>query len=252
MDASYTLNRTIGIIGGMGPLATSELFRKIILLNNVSKDWHHPRVLIDSNTQIPSRVRHFLYSEPSPLPKLIETVNSLHASGAEVLLMPCVTAHYFHNELVRKTGRNIVNLIDELIGVIWIDRPTVKTIGVLGTEYTCVDTYQGQPTNSVLIEALRSADIEVISPNPAQLIVVRQLIENVKRGRVTQETQSKFDGIISDLLSSGADSIVLACSELTLLNNDLRGKERVYDSVEILAKAGLKYAARFEGNHFES
>ena len=87
--------KTIGILGGMGPLATADLFQKITLLTEAETDRDHIRVYIDSNANIPDRTAAILSNGPDPVPETASALRNLEACGADCVIMPCNTAHYF-------------------------------------------------------------------------------------------------------------------------------------------------------------
>ena len=89
------MEKTIGILGGMGPLATADLFRKITLLTDAARDNDHIRVYIDSNARIPDRTAAILSGGKDPVPEMASALRSLEACGASCVIMPCNTAHYF-------------------------------------------------------------------------------------------------------------------------------------------------------------
>ena len=83
------------ILGGMGPLATADLFKKIVLLTKAGCDNDHIRIYIDDNAQIPDRTTAILEGGTDPVPAMTDSVKKLSSIGADVLIMPCNTAHYF-------------------------------------------------------------------------------------------------------------------------------------------------------------
>ena len=87
--------KTIGILGGMGPLATADLFEKITLLTKAETDRDHIRVYIDSNTNIPDRTAAILNGGADPVPEMADALKHLEQCGADCVIMPCNTAHYF-------------------------------------------------------------------------------------------------------------------------------------------------------------
>ena len=89
------MEKTIGILGGMGPLATADLFRKITLLTDAARDNDHIRVYIDSNARIPDRTAAILSGGKDPVPEMASALRSLEACGASCVIMPCNAAHYF-------------------------------------------------------------------------------------------------------------------------------------------------------------
>ena len=87
--------KTIGIIGGMGPMATVDLMQKIILATDAREDQEHIHLLIDNNTDIPDRTAAILGQGTSPVPELLKSADRLTAQGADFLIMGCNTAHFF-------------------------------------------------------------------------------------------------------------------------------------------------------------
>lgn len=87
--------KTIGIIGGMGPLATADLFRKIVTHTQATCDQDHLHVIIDNNTAIPDRTAALLRGGEDPLPQMQKSARMLESDGADCLIMPCNTAHFF-------------------------------------------------------------------------------------------------------------------------------------------------------------
>ena len=95
--------KTIGILGGMGPLATADLFEKITLLTKAETDRDHIRVYIDSNANIPDRTAAILGSGEDPVPEMSSALRNLEKCGADCIIMPCNTAHYFLPRLQEMT-----------------------------------------------------------------------------------------------------------------------------------------------------
>ena len=88
------MSRNIGIIGGMGPLATCDLMEKIIDYTDAASDQEHIHVLVDSNTNIPDRTEAILHGGENPVPEMVKSAWKLESMGADILIMPCNTAHY--------------------------------------------------------------------------------------------------------------------------------------------------------------
>ena len=89
--------KVIGIIGGMGPMATADLFIKIVENTAARTDQEHLHVLIDNNTDIPDRTACILAGSDAPLGPMVESAKRLVDQGADLLIIPCNTAHYFHS-----------------------------------------------------------------------------------------------------------------------------------------------------------
>lgn len=126
----------IGVLGGMGPLATASFFRKLIEETEVTSDQEHYRVIIDSNPKIPDRTQAILYGGESPLPEMIKTAQNLEKSGATVLAMPCITAHYFHEEIQKQVSIPFYHVLQGLDEYLSENFASVDKIGVLSTTAT--------------------------------------------------------------------------------------------------------------------
>ena len=93
------MQKSIGIIGGMGALATCDLFKKIFDMTDAKSDQEHIHIYIDCNTNIPDRTKALVEGGADPVPELVRSGLRLESMGADVLVMPCNTAHYFYEQL---------------------------------------------------------------------------------------------------------------------------------------------------------
>src|SRR5690606_23936695 len=87
------LRGLIGVLGGMGPLATVDFMQKLVAATPASRDQEHVPALISAIPQIPDRTRAFQGHGASPLPAMLACARRLEAAGAGVIVMPCNTAH---------------------------------------------------------------------------------------------------------------------------------------------------------------
>lgn len=126
----------IGVLGGMGPLATASFYTKLIEETKVTNDQDHFRVIIDSNPKIPDRTKAILYGGASPIEEMIETAHNLEQSGATVLVMPCITAHYYYDEIQKNVTIPFHHVLKGLNDFLNTEYPSVKRVGVLSTTAT--------------------------------------------------------------------------------------------------------------------
>ena len=103
--------KTIGIIGGMGPLATADLFEKIVGHTKAACDQEHLHVVIDSNTNIPDRTAALLHGGADPLPELVKSAGRLEKMGADVLIMPCNTAHNYYDGIAAAVSVPVLHMV---------------------------------------------------------------------------------------------------------------------------------------------
>ena len=128
------MKKIIGIIGGMGPLATADLFEKIIRATAAARDQDFPHVIVDCNTDIPDRTAAILMGGEDPVPQLVRSANTLAAAGADVLIMPCNTAHWFYDELCLRTHLPVLHMLR--LTADRLERAGVNAVGLLVTDRT--------------------------------------------------------------------------------------------------------------------
>ena len=106
--------KKLGVIGGLGPMATVYFMQLLTEMMDAKTDQEHMEILLHSKPEIPDRTEFILgNSEKNPVPQLIEIGNELKKSGAEVLAVPCITAHCFHRMLENSVGMPVINAIEE-------------------------------------------------------------------------------------------------------------------------------------------
>jgi aspartate racemase len=203
------VTKVVGVIGGMGPLASYAFYGELIRLTQARRDQDHLHVVIDSDATIPDRTRFLLGEGEDPRPAIIGSSQRLVAAGAELLVMPCNTATAFSKEIHRAAGIPLVDWIDAAV-----DRladMAVRRVGILATSGTIeVALYQRQ------LEARR---IDWIVPDPPSQEAVMDAIygaHGVKAGVADDVTRKGILGAAEDLAHRGAEAIVLGCTELPL------------------------------------
>ena len=104
--------KKLGVIGGLGPMATAYFYQLITQMSDAGCDQEHMEILLYSKPTIPDRTRYILNNkEENPLDDIVEVGNVLKNAGAEVIAIPCITAHYFHNEIEKAVELPIVHAI---------------------------------------------------------------------------------------------------------------------------------------------
>lgn len=213
----------------MGPLATSDLFRKIIINTKANSDQEHIKILIDNNTDIPDRTKAILENGKNPLPQLLKSAVSLCSIGAEILLMPCNTAHYFYNELQKNIEIPILNMIevcrDELI------KKGFKKVGLLATS--------GTIKSGVYQKVFNNSGIEINTPNETEQTYIMDLIyKGVKAGNRDFDI-SNAKNVMDNLLNNGAEVLILGCTKLPVAIEMYKLDYPVCDPTLELAKAAV-------------
>jgi aspartate racemase len=227
-------DRIIGILGGMGPRATLDLFRHIINLTPVKRDQDHIRVLIYSNPKIPDRTQAIVHGGESPLPSLIETAKLLEKSGAGIIAMPCNTAHHFLPEIRQQIGIPFLDMIDAVCRKLCRSFPFVKTVGLLSSI--------GTVRSGIYDRCFSAAGIRVITPCGEDQTRVQSSINQIKVGDHNRSTQETLQSIGAKLVEAGAEAIVLGCTEIPLAFDSGDVNYTVLNSTRVLAEAAVDWA----------
>lgn len=228
-------DKIIGILGGMGPEATADLFLKIIRVTPATKDQDHIRVIIDSNPKIPDRTAYILGKGEDPFPLLLETALNLKRAGADFIIMPCNTAHYFLERLEKCSGVPFISIVDSAIGELKKRVPPGSKVGILATDGTLRSgIYHGG------LE--REGFIPVVPSEEGQRLVMKSIYEGVKAGR-TEEARFWIEKPLYELIEQEAKAVILACTELPLLFSRLEvNGVPLIDATLALAKAAVEFA----------
>lgn len=195
----------IGVLGGMGPVATADFFNKVIAASSASDDEGHVPLLIQSDPRIPSRPPAILAGGISPLPALLAGRDRLIAAGATVLAMPCNTAHYWYADLVRGCPVPFLSIVDAVFDELAVEVPRGVRIGLISTQATMAA--------QIFDKRLLAQGYAVLLPSDADMQTrVTPAIQLVKANRPLQ-AGPLLETAIQNLIARGASRIILACTE---------------------------------------
>ena len=198
--------KTIGIIGGMGPLATADLFEKIVGHTKAACDQEHLHVVIDSNTNIPDRTAALLHGGADPLPELAKSAGRLEKMGADVLIMPCNTAHNYYDGIAAAVSVPVLHMV-RLTAWALVERG-VKKAGLLATD--------GTVRTGIYQKSFAGSGVELLTPDEAgQRAVMEMIYQGVKAGDMAFDAQPARQAM-ERLLAAGAEVLILGCTELPL------------------------------------
>lgn len=225
--------KTIGIIGGMGPLATADLYTKIINFTVAEKDQEHVPVIIDSNPKIPDRTEYILHGGESPLPEIVKSIRRLEAAGCDFLIMPCNTAHHIINEIKATTKIPFINMMEETVKIVARDYPG-ETVGLLATD--------GTAKSGAYHKYFEPVGIKVLIPIKHQEDVMDYIYQGIKTGNLEKDLKG-LELAIQEMEALGATIFILGCTELSAVSNRIRSmKEAFLDPLEILAVTAIREA----------
>jgi len=229
--------KTIGILGGMGPEATNKLCEQILSLTPAEKDQDHIPVIVHNNPRIPDRTGAILYGGENPVPEMVRTAQQLEAIGADFLIMPCNTAHYFIEDIQKEINIPLLNMIDETVTFVQEHYPDTKKIGLLATTGTVKAGVYKQP--------FKKWEIDVIVPSDGiQNSLVMEAIYGEQGIKAKHKTKPRnlLEKAALQLIKKGADVIIAGCTEIPLVLKQQQLNFVILDPSRILAEAAVRVA----------
>ncbi len=218
----------VGILGGMGPEATVDLMRRVIAATPAMDDRDHIHMIVDNNPKVPSRIAALIEGTgESPAPALMQMAQGLEKVGAQILVMPCNSAHAYLENI-----RSAVTIpVFDMVGL------TAQRVTKLGHNPQRVGILASTAVNKTKLYETALAAHAVALVVPQQQSLLMDVIMAVKRAEITSDTRNTFQAIAGDLSSHGVDALVLACTELSILASDLDTELPTIDALDVLTEA---------------
>ncbi len=229
--------RIVGILGGMGPAATVDLFERIVIATPARTDQEHLHILIESNPAVPDRTAAILDGGPDPLPLLRAGAQKLAAQGADLIAIPCNTAHHYLPQLLPAVSCQILDMIGETAIAIRKLHGTAVTVGILATA--------GTLTSELYQRALTESGLNYLVPDePGVELLMESLYGSggVKTVGPTAESRSMLQQVCQEIACRGADVFLLGCTELPLVLQDEDVTWPLVASNQVLAEAVVREA----------
>ena len=221
---------TVGVLGGMGPDATVDFMSKVIAATPARSDQEHVHMLVDHNPHVPDRTRAILAGSGEPGPVLAAMAKQLERAGANLLVMPCNTAHAFQSDIEAAIDIPFVSIIDETAAAC----SGKSAVGLLATK--------GCLASGIYQAALGAAGIETIAPNDDQVGELANLIAAVKTGDRSTDVGAGMQQLAEALAARGAQAIIAGCTEIPLVLDQSMLDVPLLSSTDILAEATVAFA----------
>lgn len=221
---------TLGILGGLGPMSGVYFCELLVSHTRADSDREHLNFLMSSRADTPDRTDFILgRSRHDPAPVMVAEVKRLIAAGAEVIAIPCNTAHYFYERIVAAASVPVLNIIEETVD--FCVQSGVRTVGVLATE--------GTVASGAYRRACERAGVGYLTCEPREQAVISDMIyDQIKKGRMP--ALDAFCAVADGLRERGADAVILGCTELSLLKKAAGNTPDWIDSLEVLACAAIR------------
>ena len=219
------MTKKLGILGGLGPMASVYFYELLTRHTEASCDQDHLDLILSSSATTPDRTAFILgQSAEDPLPRMLEDAKVLIAAGADVIAIPCNTAHYFYDALAEALPVPIINIIYETVHA--LASMGVKTFGLLATA--------GTATAGGYSHVAECFGMTCVLPSAEEQALLNELIyTSIKQGKTPDLTA--FSALSARLLGLGCERLVLGCTELSLLRRDAGLTAPYFDSLDALA-----------------
>jgi aspartate racemase len=223
--------KVLGVLGGMGPLATVDFLRKLIEETPAARDRDHLPVIAYSVPQIPERPAAIIGDGESPLPALLEGIRTLKTAGAVAIAIPCNTAHYWYDDMVREGGLPVLHIADTALAELATRRITGKTIGLIATKGTLAAGFFQQRLTARGFQYITNSDADIDE-------IVLPAILHVKRNEL-DAAAALVEIAVGKLIDAGANGVILACTETPVVLDRLSPAvaAQCVDATRALAKA---------------
>jgi aspartate racemase len=224
----------IGVIGGLGPEATLDFFAKVLRATPVEREQDHLHLLIDNYPKTPNRNESIAGVGPSCAPALIDIASRLERAGADLLVMPCNTAHAYEDEVRKAVATPLLSIIDVASDAVCSVCPGAKCIGVLAAE--------GALRAQLYQHAIADRGRQALTLTEQELPAFMDAIYRIKSGRADSSVRAAMLGFANALVSRGAEALIAACTEVPLALETSRCPVPVIDSTDALAHACVRWA----------
>ena len=224
----------LGVIGGLGPMATALFMQMVIEMTDAETDQEHIEMLIHNCPSVPDRTRYILgKSDLNPEPYMAEIGCSLAKAGADLIAIPCITANYFYDSMSNEIPVPIINTIEETTN--YLIHADIHTVGLMATD--------GTIQSGLFQKSLTDAGINVIIPSESkQKDVMHIIYDNVKANKSV--SMEKFISVSEEMTDKGAETIILGCTELSVVRMNYPLGAGYLDAMQVMAKCAVEKCGR--------
>lgn len=228
----------VGVVGGVGPLATVDFVSRIVQNTPAHCDQDHIKVVVEQNPQIPDRTANLSGDGKDPTVALYATCKRLERAGADIIAIPCNTAHAYLDRIQRHVDVLIVSMLSETIATVQDAFPSASKIGLLATN--------GTVQSRLYHDTAEAAGLDLITPEPGFQTLVMEAIygeTGVKAGHTEGRCREQLYAAGQHLSERGADVLILGCTELPLIAPETSsGLPPMLDPTDILARKCVSLA----------
>lgn len=223
--------KILGVIGGMGPEATSYYYENVIAHTKAHRDQEHIDMVILSHAAMPDRTEAIISGNSRHLINMLcNDARTLETLGVSNIAITCNTSHYFYEQIQRATKVPLIHMIQESVSYAVRDFENVKRVGIMATD--------GTINSKIYHKACRKAGVTPVKLSEERQRDVMSLIyDDVKAGKPGD--RRKFDRVVSEFMRKGCDVIILACTELSVFKGKHDVPSICLDAMDVLVKESI-------------
>ena len=223
--------KSLGVIGGMGPEATSYYYENVIAHTNASCDQEHIDMVILSHAAMPDRTEAIMSGNSKHLINMLcNDARTLESLGVSNIAITCNTSHYFYDQIQKAVKIPVINMIQESVAYAVRDFENVKRVGIMATD--------GTINSKIYYKACRKAGVTPVKLSQERQRDVMSLIyHDIKAGKPGD--RRKFDRVISEFMLEVFDAIVLSCTELSVFKGRHDVPSICLDAMDVLVKESI-------------
>lgn len=223
--------KKLGVIGGLGPAATSYYYDSVIKHTKASCDQEHIDMFILSHASTPDRTQAIMSQSTKELiDSLIQDIKLLEYAGVSNIAIPCNTSHYFYDVMQSSTQIPIIHMVRESVLAAAALKNGVKKIGIMGTD--------GTISSGIYDKECTALDLEAVHPSPdRQKDVMHIIYQEIKCGKPGSE--DLFYGVMDEFMEKGCDVVILACTELSVYRQNHKVPDFCLDAMDVLVKESI-------------
>lgn len=226
--------KTVGIMGGLGPHATLDFFAKLLSETNARTDQDHLHVIIENNPKVPNRHAAIQGTGPDAAPYLVQMAVNLEQAGADFVVMTCNTAHAFQKDIENALTVPFVSIIDEVAAELRERYNHFSSIGLMAAEgCLAAQLYQRVLNNNGLTPVIWT---------DSEIARFMSIVYRIKAGERTEDIRADLIDLASLLTKRGAEVIVAGCTEVPLILSAADFDVPLISSTDLLVKRTIAYA----------
>lgn len=227
-----TTQKTVGVLGGLGPEASVDFMARVVAATEASCDQDHIHMLIDHNPTVPNRHDAIAGKAPSVGPQLADMAKGLEQSGADFLVMVCNTAHAYSDDIRAAVSIPFVSILDVTVDA--LADCSVSAVGIMAAE--------GCMHANLYQDALAKAGYEAITWSESELEQFMALVYRIKAGEKDDDIASGINRLATSLAFNGAEVLISGCTEIPLFMNAGQAPAPLLSSTELLVQRTIQLA----------